>query len=218
MTQLWQSNAWVQNVVDGLYPDYWTYLKRSYLTSQSKPIPKWKRSNSGRPFFARFFDISRLFRDVFSVVFSTFSSFVVQISFFFDKSLGNGSHVVHVTFSKFRISIFWSSLGSIFPHFNPNQRLKNWYHFTFFIIALEKIIFLFDSVAPSYHLLMRAPRDLHPHHIMPSWATIPWCRSFHSSMDGFFRPHWFPHVNILTHDLQLSIPRIIHGKTTVWCL
>ena len=169
--------------------------------------------------FSRDFSIFRdCFRDVFSVVFSTFSSFVVQISFFFDKSLGNGSHVVHVTFSKFRISIFWSSLGSIFPHFNPNQRLKNWYHFTFFIIALEKIIFLFDSVAPSYHPLMRAPRDLHPHHIMPSWATIPWCRSFHISMDYSSCPNWFPHVKILTDDLQLSIPRIINDKMTNWCL
>ena len=167
--------------------------------------------------FSRDFSIFRdFFRDVFFCL-STFSSFVVQISFFFDKSLGNGSHVVHVTFSKFRISIFWSSLGSIFPHFNPNQRLKNWYHFTFFIIALEKIIFLFDSVAPSYHLLMRAPRDLHPHHIMLSWATIPWCRSFHSSIEFSSRPHWFPHVIILPDDLQLVIPRIIHGKMTNWC-
>ena len=92
--------------------------------------------------------------------------------------------VTWFTFFKiFRISIFWSSLGSIFPHFNPNQRLKNWYHFTFFIIALEKIeIILFDSLAPStppsfWNWCGRA-RDLHPHHIMPSWATIPWCITF----------------------------------------
>ena len=69
VTQWWQSNAWVQNV-DGLYPDYWTYLKRSCLTSQSKPIPKWKISNSGRPFFER--DFSTFFRDYFEFFLSVF--------------------------------------------------------------------------------------------------------------------------------------------------